>query len=115
MPFRGNFINFLGSRPTNHLNPRVLEKIADRLEKFPQNPTALFPTAFQQKFIKLIRAKEFKKISKDADIAHNIPISSFIDNIVYRLNSPMNALNPTADERFIDEMLSSDDELGKKK
>lgn len=101
-------------RPNNQSGLKILHKIKKRLERN-EKSEKLEPTEIQETFKKEMSKVKAKPqlAKKHIDIAHNVSIKAITETIIEDLNHPDNA-DPAAAHRFVDEVLSTDDEQGRK-
>ena len=99
-------------RPTNQNNPKVLNKIAGRLNRLIDGGAKL--NDLQEKFLKEVEENDTVNLKEEGiDIAHNIAISVILDAMVDRMNNPQEGDETAA--TFFDDTLSTDDDPGKQK
>ena len=107
------------SRPNNQSTPVVQQKIAARITRN-VDENRLKMTTMQKLFAEEVMAnagikKGCRLKDQKIDIAHNIASSKLAEVIADKLNSVPNTLNDEKFTAFAEDLLSTDDESGKKK
>ena len=104
-----------GKRPGNQNGFAILNKIAERLERYTHENKNVKMTPLQSKFITLVSEQKRFLLKEKIDVAHHIAISKIIEVLVTIMNSP-EASELNNFHKFGDEMLSTeeaDDDKGR--